>query len=126
MSLAVSVSVLIVTLTAHKLLGAQEKTLEERVSNLEMLVSDLNSRLLQLEKQPSAKSTGGKAPNQNIPAGKVAWRTLQKDMTKAQVREILGEPRNIQMFGSFEIWSYKGSSRVDFDASGYVDGWSEP
>lgn len=126
MLLVVSASVILVTLTANRLLGAQDKTLAERVSNLEMQVSDLNSRVLQLEKQLSTKSTGGREINQNIPAGKTAWRTLQKGMTKDQVRKILGEPIDIDMYSSFEVWHYKESSHVQFDASGYVDGWNEP
>lgn len=43
-----------------------------------------------------------------------------------QVRKILGEPVDINMFSSFEVWNYKDYSHVQFDASGYVNGWDEP
>lgn len=39
---------------------------------------------------------------------------------------ILGEPEDIMMFSSFEVWNYKNYSSVKFDASGYVNGWDEP
>lgn len=91
-----------------------------------MQVSDLNTRVIQLEKQLSAKSNGAQVVNQNIPAGKAAWRKLQKGMNKDQVRAILGEPEDIMMFSSFEVWNYKNYSSVKFDASGYVNGWDEP
>lgn len=106
--------------------GTEKVPLEERVANLEMQVSDLQARIIRLEKQTSQSSPTQPASSQKIGHTKAAWRSLQKGMSKSQVRSILGEPRNIDMFSFFEVWQYAGSAAVKFDESGAVEGWHEP
>lgn len=113
----------IVAFTGTQILGSQGKPIEDRVANLEIQVSDLTSRVIQLEKQLASSS----APATSVvPVGKAAWRKLQKSMTKSQVRALLGEPENITAFGTFEVWRYKSRSEVQFDSNGSVEGWREP
>jgi|WetSurSiteA1Bulk_404760.scaffolds.fasta_scaffold04137_5 hypothetical protein len=113
----------IVAFTGTQILGSQGKTVEDRVANLEIQVSDLTSRVIQLEKQLATSSAQATSV---VPVGKVAWRKLQMSMTKSQVRALLGEPEKIENFGLFEIWQYRSNSQVKFDSKGSVTGWREP
>lgn len=107
-------------------LGSEDKPVEKRIANLEMQVSDLNSRILQLEKQLSDCANVNTPSIQNVPADKAAWRKLKKDMSKDQVKQLLGEPVTIHRFDSFEVWNYNKYSNVQFDDDGNVTGWREP
>ena len=120
------VSVFIVAFTGTQVIGSQDKPVEDRVANLEMQVLDLTSRVLKLEKQLSANSTSQTPVNSAVPAGKAAWRKLQKGITRAQVRTILGEPKDIDMYRTLEVWHYREYSSVTFNSAGYVTGWDEP
>lgn len=106
--------------------GTEEEPLEERVANLEIQVSDLQARIIRLEKQSAQSSPTLPFSSQNIGQTRAAWRSLQKGMSRSQVRSILGEPKDIDMFSSFEVWHYAKSAMVNFDRSGTVDGWHEP
>lgn len=99
--------------------------MSERVANLEMQVSDLQARVMSLEKQISTRATSVQS-KQNIPAGKTSWRSLQKGMSKDDVRRIMGEPKKIEVYSGFEYWYYGVFAKVEFDDSGLVTGWTEP
>jgi hypothetical protein len=105
---------------------SQEKPLSERVTNLETQISDLKARVMRLEKQifNSAASSGQSI--QRVTTGKAAWRSLQKGMSKDQVRRILGDPKEINVFSTWETWWYPGIGSVEFNDSGRVKGWIEP
>lgn len=106
--------------------GEDNKSVVKRIENLEMQVSDLNSRVLQLEKKLENSTTKNQTVIQTIPAGKEEWRKLAKKMNKEQVKTLLGEPYKIDNFGSFEVWNYNDYSKVQFNDNGYVTGWHEP
>lgn len=109
--------------------NTQEKPLQDRVANLEMQISDLQVRIMRIEKQSSQSVSQPNHAVQNVPQDKVAWRSLEKGMNKSQVRRILGEPKSITEYGSFADWKYGdefSTAYVRFNNSGLVDGWSEP
>lgn len=106
--------------------GSEDTSVVNRIANLEMQVSDLNSRVLQLEKKLEDCTTQHKSVIQTVPAGKDAWRKLKKKMSKEQVKKLLGEPDKIDRFSNFEVWNYKEHSTVEFNDDGYVKGWHEP
>jgi hypothetical protein len=116
----------IVAFTGTQILGSQGKPVEDRVANLEIQVSELTSRVIQLEKQLASSSALQAPVTSVVPVGKAAWRKLQKGMTKSQVRALLGEPENIKVFGFFEVWTYRSDSEVQFNSEGSVMGWREP
>lgn len=106
--------------------GEDKESYIKRIGNLEIQVSDLNSRVLKLEKKLENCTTKNQSVLQTIPAGKDAWRKLNKKMSKEQVKTLLGEPDKIDNFGHFEIWNYNDYSKVQFNENGYVTGWHEP
>lgn len=55
------------------------------------------------------------------------WRRLEKGMSKAEVKQILGEPGKINTASYGDTWYYPDvlGGSVDFD-NGRVEGWSEP
>jgi outer membrane protein assembly factor BamE (lipoprotein component of BamABCDE complex) len=69
------------------------------VDELKRLVISLNSHVLNLENPV-------KIQNNNISNSKVVWRKLKKGMTPSQVRNLLGEPIDINNGGSFVDWYY--------------------
>ena len=52
------------------------------------------------------------------------WRKLQRQMSKDDVRKLLGEPDTISVSRFSESWYYFGGS-VTFNSKGHVDMWSE-
>jgi hypothetical protein len=52
------------------------------------------------------------------------WRKLQRQMSKDDVRKLLGEPDTISVSRFSESWYYVGGS-VTFNSKGHVDMWSE-
>ncbi|KAF0247043.1 MAG: serine/threonine protein [Planctomycetota bacterium] len=52
------------------------------------------------------------------------WRRLHKGMSQDEVRELLGEPRRIEM-GLSEFWSYSDAGCIFFHGSS-LESWSEP
>jgi len=52
------------------------------------------------------------------------WRKLQRQMSKDDVRKLLGEPDRISVSRFSESWYYVGGS-VAFNSKGHVDMWSE-
>jgi hypothetical protein len=61
---------------------------------------------------------------------KSRWRTLQRGMSRSDVRKLLGEPQKIESGASSEYWYYSASgimgAHVKFDENGRVYGWEEP
>jgi len=58
------------------------------------------------------------------------WRRyLHTGMTRAEVRQLFGEPEKMSVVLSSEFWRY-GDGQIDFDMDGHPDGslylWSEP
>ena len=116
----------VVVLTGTQIHGLQDKPVEDRVTKLEIQLSDLNSRILQLEQKLSANITNQSPANSSVPVGKEAWRKLKRRMNKSQVRTILGEPIEIEVSPYNEHWKYRDFSQVEFNEDGYVEGWREP
>lgn len=52
------------------------------------------------------------------------WRKLQRNMTKDDVRKLLGEPVTISVSRFSESWYYVAGS-VTFTSKGHVDMWTE-
>jgi hypothetical protein len=52
------------------------------------------------------------------------WRKLQRQMSKDDVRKLLGEPDTISVSRFSESWYYVGGN-VTFNSKGHVDMWSE-
>lgn len=101
------------------------KALETRVRQLEKTVHQLESMLNQ--KQESEIS--GSPSASGISKGKGKWRSLQKGMTKQQVRQILGEPPKIDTGFSIDIWYYPdimGGTVTFSNDSNTLSAWSEP
>lgn len=109
---------------AHSVSGANTARIEE----LEALVATLELRVSALE-NPSNQdpaSAQGIPPStawQNI----TPWRSLERGMSKAQVRALLGEPEKIKVLGTMEQWGWDEPAGpfVRF-YDGKLDGWEEP
>ncbi|MFT7008596.1 MAG: outer membrane protein assembly factor BamE (lipoprotein component of BamABCDE complex) [Colwellia sp.] len=87
------------------------------VDELKRLVISLNSHVLNLEKRVKKLENPVKLQNNNIYNSKVVWRKLKKGMSHSQVRNLLGEPKNIDNSSSFVKWYYTNSlyhSYVEF------------
>lgn len=56
------------------------------------------------------------------------WRQLNRQMSKAQVEQLLGPPTKINEAGVITFWyyGYPLGGWVDFNSSGSVSGWKEP
>jgi hypothetical protein len=105
---------------------AQLLELIEKVHELEVKVHNLEN-LLATRSQPEKSASSGLSvgwKDKNI------WRKLQRGMSEDNVRGLLGEPGKIdvQTSGGGQFWFYPDAlgGDVHFDASGHVDGWSEP
>lgn len=105
---------------------SQEKPLSERVTSLETQISELQARVVRLEKQIFYPAASSEQSIQRVTPGKAAWRSLQKGMSKDQVRRILGDPKDIILFPTWETWWYPGIGSVEFNDSNLVKGWIEP
>lgn len=87
--------------------------LDERVSLLEKRVGELER---------------ASAPRQTVAPDKAAWRKLQVGMTENDVRALLGEPKAVDVNGSYINWQYGeviGYVRFTPDKR-RVNGWREP
>ena len=72
------------------------------------------------------RPVGGSRPNWRSVSH---WRNLKREMSKEEVRRILGEPRKVDEYGFMTKWYYGGylsSANVSFDQSGLLKSWSEP
>lgn len=110
-------------------LSAQEMHADDRVSNLEKRIIELELRVAKLEKLLSARQP--ELPIQIKPGdyrNKANWRRLELGMTKAQVKAILGDPPHRRVLAGFDSWYYPDvlGPQVQFDLSGKLSGWEEP
>jgi hypothetical protein len=106
--------------------GAQEEASGDRVTRLERRVANLEARVAELEKSQQPRVIPVSGSEQRPKKDKASWRSLEKGMTKDQVKKILGEPTGVMNFNESEIWDYASGGSVRFDRSGRVLGWYEP
>jgi len=98
--------------------------LERKVQHLEKRVVKLEALLLQREHSGS--------PSKPVLSGDwrttANWRSLQKGMTKQEVKQFLGEPPNVWAKSYGDTWFYPDLSggQVQFDGSDRLEGWNEP
>ena len=104
---------------------AQEESLNERVARLEKEVAYLEMRLARLENS-KPRVVPVSSSEQKSDKGQLAWRSLEKGMSKDQVKKLLGEPKDVMNFNENEIWDYASGGSIRFDGSGRVMGWYEP
>jgi hypothetical protein len=88
-----------------KLTAAEQQTLADEITGL----------------LGAARSTQSSAPTGK---DRSQWRTLERHMTKDEVRKLLGEPDKVSVSRFYEAWEYSGGD-VMFDGKGRVDSWSE-
>ena len=69
----------------------------------------------------AAQST---AINTSAQSDRSQWRTLQRRMSKEDVRKLLGEPTRVSVSRFYEAWDYPRGT-VIFDGKGRLDSWSE-
>ena len=110
--------------------AAQEAGADDRVARLEKRIAQLELRVAKLEALLSKAETA-QAPQVRTGnyRNKANWRRLKLDMTKTQVKEILGDPPYRRVFPpGFDYWYYPDviGPHVVFDTFGRVSGWEEP
>ena len=88
-----------------KLTAAEQQTLADEITGL----------------LGAARSTQSSAPTGK---DRSRSRTLERHMTKDEVRKLLGEPDKVSVSRFYEAWEYSGGD-VMFDGKGRVDSWSE-
>jgi outer membrane protein assembly factor BamE (lipoprotein component of BamABCDE complex) len=127
-----ALSVIAALLPLHAGLNAAERTLQERVIELERQLRELRERVGELERRlqpqevspPPGPTAGGNWRDRRN------WQTLQRGMTTDQVRALLGEPEYIGDNPIHTYWRYGSRDRgahVLFDkASMKVNSWEEP
>ena len=87
----------------------QELTLPQ----LQQKLIELEQRVRVLEKALLAQGrTPADANNTQVPAGRAAWRRLQRGMSPAQVRRLLGEPERVFVLANQTHWYYSQGSVV--------------
>src|SRR5258708_17619416 len=86
----------------------QNEQLRAQVEELEARLADVEQRLGRIEKTSKDSSA---TPSAVLPPETQRWRSLSKSMSRAQVKQLLGEPLRIEG-GPFEYWYYSknGSS----------------
>tara|TARA_Y100001970_G_C14050914_1_gene758883 strand:+ start:740 stop:1045 length:306 start_codon:yes stop_codon:yes gene_type:complete len=90
--------------------------LEKRVSELENRISYLESLISKDSNKNQVFSNGWE--------NKSNWRKLKRNMSKDNVRKILGEPERITQSSNFTYWTYK-KGKVTFYTE-KLDSWTEP
>ncbi|GAB2594868.1 hypothetical protein GCM10027034_30230 [Ramlibacter solisilvae] len=99
--------------------------------SLDDRVRELERRVEQLEKQVAqpASSVSAPKPASRQPDGwrhRENWRSLTRGMTEGDVRSILGEPQQVNVYPSFSRWVYPAGGDATFDAGRGLQGWTEP
>ena len=100
-------------------------------NELKQLIMSLNSHVVDLEKRVKALQNlvNVNNVNVNVSNSKVAWRKLKRGMTNAQVRNLLGEPLDIDVYTMYSTnWYYTKSSynsKLTF-FFGKLESWKEP
>jgi hypothetical protein len=107
----------------------EEETLKQRITALEKIVADLQTRLSKFE-APNTENTPLTAAKNNPEPwkDKANWRKLTKGMSKEEVTQLFGEPGKVATGYHFEIWYYPnpGGGSVTINDNSGVSGWSEP
>lgn len=107
-------------LTSGVTVFPQELTLPQ----LQQKLIELEQRVRVLEKALLAqRRTPADANNTQVPAGRAAWRRLQRGMSPAQIRRLLGEPERIFVLGNQTHWYYSRGSVVFVNESLFA--WNE-
>ena len=98
------------------------------------VIDRMAKEYVQTKKQPpapvaaSAKAAGAQTPD--VPKWKDIglWRKLNRQMSKEQVRQLLGEPTRIEAGGVLVFWhyGYPTGGRVTFRENGSIYGFNEP
>ena len=97
----------------------------DRINILEQEIQDLKTRVLKLESMLEQKSVESVIKlSDDGWKSLMNWRKLVSGMSKAEVREILGEPMRIDG-GNFATWYYENYGQVNFYEE-RLDRWSEP
>jgi outer membrane protein assembly factor BamE (lipoprotein component of BamABCDE complex) len=97
----------------------------DRLNQLEKEIRELKLRLNKLDPiEKVEKDSDGPIEYSGNRRPLTNWRKIEKGMTPATVRKLLGEPERIQG-GGFTRWYYPDQGNVIFYEGG-VDGWSEP
>jgi hypothetical protein len=97
----------------------------ERITQLEIEVQELKTRLSKLESSQVASSAVQKPLASSEGWKNVSnWRTLKTGMSPDQVRQILGEPKKVDG-GALADWFYPNGGAVRFYKD-RLSNWSEP
>jgi outer membrane murein-binding lipoprotein Lpp len=118
----------------------------DRITQLEKQVQELKLRLSRLESARAGTSTPQQqavlapsretartaerpvqqaAPSSLPPELAAKWRKLEKGISQADVRGILGEPVKVQANTAFTYWDYPNRGTVTFH-QGRLNAWTEP
>jgi hypothetical protein len=114
--------------------GAQDKSLEQRISIVESRTTELEHKVGELQKSINQLTQGTAKSSTTISKGNWKnienWRSgLQKGMTKIQVRELMGEPNKTEtytMLGEDWLYGLQGSGEIHFSPKGVLESWKEP
>ena len=101
---------------------------EEGIKELAATVSALEKRVSALEESSAQKPAVSENSKTELGwKSKSNWRLLKKDMTKMQVKNLLGDPDKIDVSGPFENWHWNGLSgpKISFYHE-KLDEWDEP
>jgi hypothetical protein len=94
------------------------------IQELKLEVEALKKRILELQTVCTVKFPDIKTKkNDENP-----WHSLQVNISKAEVRTLLGKPGKIDKWKTGEAWYFPNpkGGEVDFDVNGNVSGWLEP
>lgn len=122
-ALAAVISAVMLPAAAHSQ-GTSSEVLVRKVDSLQLMVSELESRIAALENLVRVTPRGpvvDAAPNARDIG---SWRRLSENMTMDDVRSLLGEPEKIDG-GSMAVWYYPRGGEVIF-MFGRLSRWSEP
>lgn len=86
--------------------------------------TDVERRLDDLERRVKALESGNQQTRPALSPTRSTWRQLSRNMSRDQVRALLGEPDRIEG-GPLETWYWKSGGNVLF-VDGAVQQWSEP
>jgi len=96
--------------------------------DIKNLIMSLNSHIVNLEKRVKELENLVKIKTVNISNSKVTWRKLTKGLSFSQVRNILGEPLDIDVSTNSTSWYYtkgRSASKLWF-YQGSLSSWTEP
>jgi hypothetical protein len=97
------------------------------ITDLKQIVMDLNSHVVNLEKRVKELEGIVKSKPLTVSMSKMTWRKLKKNMSPTQVKNILGEPRDIEE-GAVTYWYYAKNHGTEYVMfySDKASQWKEP